>query len=53
LNASIANGSFTLPEIAPTGQTLEHFEHPLHFAGSMDIRVSFLQLPAGQRFSFM
>ena len=31
---SITCGSFTLPEIAPTGQTSEHFVHP-HVAGSI------------------
>jgi hypothetical protein len=53
LPASIANGSFTLPVIAPTGQNFAHLEQPLQSTASMRMDLSFWQLPAGQRLSRM
>jgi hypothetical protein len=44
-------GSLIFPVIAPTGQAFWHFEQPLHMDGSIKMRLSFWQLPAGQRFS--
>jgi len=41
LSLSIINGSLIFPEIAETGQTFEHFEHPLHREGSINIVFSF------------
>ena len=34
-NFDTLNGFLISPEIAPTGQTLEHFEHPLQSSGSI------------------
>ena len=48
---SITNGCLSVPLIAPTGQPREHLEQPLHSVGSIVMRLSLRQLPAGQRFS--
>jgi hypothetical protein len=41
LAESITKDSFIFPLIASTGQTREHFDQPLHKAGSMEICFSF------------
>ena len=50
---SMENGCLIWPVIAFTGQALAHLEQPLQSAGSIQMRLSFWQLPAGQRFSRM
>ena len=53
LSQSILNGFFTVPEMAPTGQILEHAEQPLHLSYNIVYLNMALHSPARHLCSFI